>query len=49
LSISVSTTDGRVALSGTVSSPEKIAKAMQLAMGVNGVKQVISTLQIKSP
>ena len=47
LSISVSTTAGRVTLSGSVSSPEKIAKAMQLAMGVDGVQEVVSTLQVK--
>lgn len=47
LSISVGTTAGRVTLSGTVSSPEKIAKAMQLAMGVDGVHEVVSTLQVK--
>jgi hyperosmotically inducible protein len=47
LSISVSTTDGQVTLSGSVSSPEKIAKAMQLALGVDGVQKVVSTLQVK--
>jgi hyperosmotically inducible protein len=47
LSISVSTTDGRVTLSGAVSSPEKIAEAIKLAMGVDGVQEVVSTLQVK--
>jgi hyperosmotically inducible protein len=47
LSISVSTTAGKVTLSGTVSSPEKIAKAIKLAMSVDGVREVVSTLQIK--
>lgn len=47
LSISVSTTDGRVTLSGSVSSPEKIAKAIRLAMGVDGVQEVVSTIQVK--
>lgn len=47
LSISVSTTDGRVTLSGSASSPEKIAKAIKVAMSVDGVKQVTSTLQVK--
>ncbi len=48
LSISVSTTDGKVTLSGTASSPDKIAKAVKIAMSVDGVKQVVSTLQVKS-
>lgn len=47
LSISVSTTAGKVTLSGTVSSPDKIAKAIRLAMSVDGVREVVSTLQIK--
>jgi hypothetical protein len=47
LSISVSTTEGRVTLSGTVSSPEKIGEAIKLAMGVDGVQEVVSTLQVK--
>jgi hyperosmotically inducible protein len=47
LSISVNTTAGRVTLSGTVSSHEKIAKAIQLAMSVDGVQEVVSTLQVK--
>jgi len=48
LSISVSTTAGQVTLSGSVSSPEKIAKAMQLAMNTDGVQKVISTIQVRS-
>ncbi len=47
LSISVSTTDGRVTLSGTTSSPENIAKAVQLAMNTPGVREVVSTIQVK--
>ena len=47
LKISVNTTDGVVTLAGTVSSPEAIQKAMNLALAVDGVTQVISTLQIK--
>jgi hyperosmotically inducible protein len=47
LSISVSTTNGVVTLSGSVSSPEDISKAMALAMDVEGVREVISTLQVK--
>jgi osmotically-inducible protein OsmY len=48
LSISVNTTDGVVTLSGTVSSTEAISKAMLVAMETEGVKEVISTLQVKS-
>lgn len=47
LKISVSTTDGRVTLSGTASSPENIRKAIQLAWDTDGVKEVDSTLQVK--
>src|SRR5438874_12557627 len=49
LSISVNTTAGVVTLSGTVSSPEDISKAMLLAMDTDGVTEVISTLQVKPP
>jgi osmotically-inducible protein OsmY len=47
LSISVNTTAGVVTLSGTVPSAEAISKAMLLAMETDGVKEVISTLQVK--
>lgn len=47
LSISVSTTDGLVTLSGTASSPENIRKAIQLAWDTDGVHQVVSTIQVK--
>jgi len=47
LSIHVDTTDGVVALSGTAPSHEAIAKAMELALDTEGVKKVISTLQVK--
>jgi osmotically-inducible protein OsmY len=47
LSISVNTTDGIVTLSGTVPSAEAISKAMLLAMETDGVKEVISTLQVR--
>jgi hyperosmotically inducible periplasmic protein len=47
LSISVNTTAGVVTLSGMVNSADDIGKAMVLAMGTDGVRQVISTLQIK--
>jgi hyperosmotically inducible protein len=47
LSISVNTTDRRVTLSGTASSADNIGKAIQLAMGTDGVNEVISTMQVK--
>jgi osmotically-inducible protein OsmY len=47
LSISVNTTGGVVTLSGTVPSEEAISKAMLVAMDTEGVKEVISTLQVK--
>jgi len=46
ISISVSTTAGRVTLSGTVTSPELIGKAIALALETDGVREVVSTLQI---
>jgi hypothetical protein len=48
LSISVNTTGGVVTLSGSVKSPEEISKAMLVAMETDGVREVISTLQVKS-
>jgi osmotically-inducible protein OsmY len=45
--ISVSTTDGVVTLAGAVSSPEAVGKAMLLAMETDGVREAISTLQVK--
>jgi hyperosmotically inducible periplasmic protein len=48
LSISVNTTGGVVTLSGSVPSTEAISKAMLVAMETDGVKEVISTLQVKS-
>jgi gas vesicle protein len=49
MSISVNTTDGRVTLSGTVPSHHLIGKAMMLALETDGVREVSSTLQVKSP
>lgn len=48
LSISVNTTGGVVTLSGTVPSTDAISKAMLLAMETDGVKEVISTLQVRA-
>jgi len=47
LGISVNTTGGIVTLSGSVSSPEEVSKAMLVALETDGVQQVISTLQVK--
>lgn len=47
LNISVNTTAGVVTLAGSVSSPEHISKAMLLAMETEGVREVISTLQVR--
>lgn len=47
LGISVNTTGGIVTLSGYVGSTEQISKAMLLAMETDGVREVISTLQVK--
>ena len=48
LNISVNTTDGVVTLSGAVSSSEHISKAILLAMDTDGVREVVSTLQVKA-
>jgi osmotically-inducible protein OsmY len=47
LNISVNTSAGVVTLSGFVSSPDDIGKAILLAMQTSGVREVISTLQVK--
>lgn len=44
--VSVATTNGRVTLSGKVSSPELIGKAILLALEVDGVRDVVSTIQL---
>jgi osmotically-inducible protein OsmY len=46
--ISVSCNQGRVKLSGTVSSPDDIGKAMALALEAPGVRDVTSTIQVQS-
>ena len=46
MSISVNTTEGVVTMSGSVNSPEDISKAMLLAMDTDGVREVISTMQV---
>jgi hyperosmotically inducible periplasmic protein len=48
-SISVACDQGHVTLSGSVSTQEDIGKAVALALEVDGVRDVKSTLQAKSP
>jgi hyperosmotically inducible periplasmic protein len=45
--ISVGCDHGHVTLSGTVSSPDDIGKALALALDADGVRDVTSTLQVK--
>jgi len=47
LQISVSTTDGVVTMSGSVRSPEEVSQALRLALETDGVREAISTLQVK--
>ena len=49
LAISVNTTGGVVTLSGSVAGPEEIKQAMKLALETEGVREAISTLQVKLP
>jgi hyperosmotically inducible periplasmic protein len=46
--ISVSCNQGHVTLSGTVSSPDDIGRAVALAIEADGVRDVTSTIQVKS-
>ena len=46
--ISVSCTQGHVTLSGSVDTPEDIGKAVALALEVDGVTDVISTMTVKN-
>ena len=47
LDISVNTTAGVVTLAGPVSTLDQVSKAMLLAMETEGVREVISTLQVR--
>jgi cytoskeletal protein RodZ len=47
--ISVASDDGHVTLSGTVSAPEYIGKAVALALDTDGVRDVTSSLEVKPP
>jgi hyperosmotically inducible protein len=46
LDISVDTTDGVVTLAGRVESADAVARAIEIAMEHDGVREVISTLQV---
>jgi osmotically-inducible protein OsmY len=46
-SISVACDQGHVKLSGSVSSPEDVGKAIALALDADGVRDVTSTLVVK--
>jgi hyperosmotically inducible protein len=46
--ISVNTTGGVVTLAGAAPSAEAVGKAMALALDTDGVRQVVSTVQIKT-
>ncbi len=45
--VDVSTTDGMVTLSGTVSTHDQIGRAMLVALETPGVRRVTSTIQVK--
>ncbi|NQU10507.1 BON domain-containing protein [bacterium] len=45
--ISVTTADGRVTLAGTVSTHDQIGRAVLTALETDGVREVMSTLQVK--
>ena len=48
VSISVNTTEGVVTLSGSVANSDLIGKAMLLAMETDGVREVVSSLQVSN-
>jgi hyperosmotically inducible protein len=48
LEVSVDTTDGVVTLAGRVDSPQDVARAIELALEQDDVREVISTLQVRS-
>ena len=45
--ISVECSEGHVALSGTVTSPEDIGRAVAVALDTDGVRDVTATLEVK--
>jgi hypothetical protein len=46
--IAVTSTDGRVTLSGTVNQPDLVVRAVVLALDTSGVTEVQSALRVKS-
>ena len=48
INIGVTTSNGKVTLSGTTTSVDNIKKAIQEAMDTDGVHEVVSTIQVKS-
>jgi osmotically-inducible protein OsmY len=44
----VDTHENLVTLSGAVSSPEQVARAVNIAYNTEGVRKVVSTLQVKA-
>jgi hypothetical protein len=47
LQINIETTDGLVTLSGTVPTHEAVTQAVRTALEIDGVRKVVSTLQVK--
>lgn len=47
LSINVDTADGLVTVSGVAGSPEEVAKVMRIALETDGVRKVVSTIQLR--
>lgn len=47
--INVDTTGGVVTLSGTVTSTNQMVRALNIALETEGVRKVVSTLQVKPP
>ena len=45
--INVDTTEGVVTLSGTVATTNQVARAVNIALETEGVRKVVSTLQVK--
>jgi len=45
--ISVASSQGHLSLSGTVTSPEDIGKAVAIALDMDGVRDVTATLEVK--
>ncbi len=48
LGLHVTTTDGLVTLSGSAESHDQVAKAMRIALDTDGVRKVVSTVQVKA-